>query len=382
MADDIKVSVVIPCYNEEQTIGSTIEKAKAGIAKLKMNSEIVVVDNNTTDDSINIARKLGARIVKETEKGYGNALIRGFDEAKGIYLVMGDADNTYDLSDLEPFIKPLMEGCDFVIGSRLKGKIMPGAMKWLHRYIGNPLLSFILNLLFNLNISDTQCGMRAFTKDAYKRMNLQTGGMEFASEMIINASRAKLKIKEVPIAYYPRLGESKLRSFSDGWRHLRFMLLYSPTYLFLVPGAAIFILSTVFMLLLLPGRLYIGGFSYDIHVMVLSSMLAILAYQIVLLGLYAKVYSITEHFEDEDRMISALSKYFTLEKGIYLGLALFLIGLGINVWVLIKWIASGFGPLAEVRAALVAMTFTIIGIQTIFSSFFLSMLYIRKVKKN
>lgn len=382
MNNDIDISVVIPCYNEEETLAATIERAKIGLKKTGLTSEILVVDNNSTDSSSKIAVSLGARVVNEPEQGYGNTLLRGFEEAYGRYLVMGDADNTYDFSEVDKFITPIQEGYDFVIGSRLKGKILPGAMKWLHRYIGNPLLSLTLNLLFKTNISDTQCGMRAFTKDAYRRMHLQTGGMELASEMIINASKAKLKIMEIPITYYPRKGESKLRSFYDGWRHLRFMLLYSPTYLFLVPGSAFFLVGLALMLMLMPGPLSIGGRAFDVHVLVLASMFVMLGYQIIMLGLYAKSYSLAEHFEEDDNIIKMLSSHFTLERGLYLGLALFLLGFGINLYILIKWMLSGFGALGEVRAAIVALTFTVIGIQTIFSSFFLSMFYIRKAHKN
>jgi glycosyltransferase involved in cell wall biosynthesis len=378
---DIQISVVIPCFNEEETVGETIAKAKIGLSKFSLGSEIIIVNNGSTDNSAKIAVSSGARVISESEKGYGYALIRGFDEAKGKYIVMGDADNTYDLSELDKFIRPLMDGHDLVMGSRLKGNIMPGAMKWLHRYIGNPLLSFSMNLLFGTDISDSQCGMRAFTKEAYRQMRLQTGGMELASEMVVNAAKARLKITEVPINYYPRKGKSKLRSFSDGWRHIRFMLLYSPTYLFLLPGEIIFSLGFILMLALLPGPLLIGGHGYDVHVMVLASTLAILGYQIIFLGLYAKIYSLAEGFEEEDKAINLITKYFTLEKGLYAGMALFLAGFGINLYILLKWIAGGFGQLAEVRAALVALTLIVIGIQTIFSSFFISILLIRKAKR-
>lgn len=221
---DIQVSVVIPCFNEERTVGETIVKAKIGLSKLPFSSEILLIDNNSTDNSAKIASSLGVSVIFEREQGYGYALLRGFEEAKGRYIFMGDADNTYDLSELDKFIKPLTEGCDLVTGTRLKGNILPGAMKWLHRYVGNPLITFLINLLFGANVSDAECGMRAFTKEAYRKMRLQAGGMELISEIIVKAAKAKLKIIELPITYYPRKGESKLRSFYDGWRNMRFLM--------------------------------------------------------------------------------------------------------------------------------------------------------------
>ena len=238
----LDVSVVMPCLNEEETIGPCIEKAREGIRRLGLHGEIIVCDNGSTDRSVEIATRLGARVFHERRKGYGSAYMRGISEARAEYIIMGDSDDTYDFADLEPFLKPLREGYELVMGSRFSGTILPGAMTFSHRYIGNPVLSGILKLFYRVDISDAHCGMRSFTKDAYARMRLQTTGMEFASEMVINAGRERLKIAEVPITYYPRKGESKLETWRDGWRHLRFMLLYSPTHLFLLPG----------LLLLLP----------------------------------------------------------------------------------------------------------------------------------
>jgi hypothetical protein len=251
-------------------------------------------------------------------------------------------------------------------------------MPWLHRYIGNPVLTFILNRLFNLNISDTHCGMRAFTRDALEKMKLRTTGMELASEMIINASRAKLKIKEVPITYHPRKGESKLRSFYDGWRHLRFMLMYSPTHLFIIPGALLSSIGIIALLFLSPGPLKLGNLTFDIHYMVVASFLSILGIQVMSIGLFAKVYSVTEHFESEDRLIKFIAGHFNLERGIVLGVSAMLLGLMFYIYILVKWILSGFGALEEIRIGILALTLATIGIQIIFSSFFLSMLGIKK----
>jgi len=224
MEEKIKVSVVMPCLNEAETIGSCIQKAKIALKGMKINGEIIIADNGSSDGSPQIARSLGAKVILQPIKGYGNAYIAGIKAAKGRYIIIADSDDTYDLSEMPKFIEKLDEGYDLVMGTRLKGKILPEAMPWLHRHVGNPILTWILNLLFKAGVSDAHCGMRAFRKDAYDKMSLKSGGMEFASEMVIKAAMMKMKIAEVPITYYPRKGESKLRTFSDGWRHLRFML--------------------------------------------------------------------------------------------------------------------------------------------------------------
>jgi glycosyltransferase involved in cell wall biosynthesis len=376
----IDVSVVIPCLNEEETISACVSKANQALRNMNVPAEVIVVDNGSTDRSAEIAGALGARVVCQKERGYGAAYLKGFEEAKGKYIVMGDADDTYDFLEIPKFVDQLKSGNDFVIGSRFKGEIRPGAMPWLHRYIGNPTLSFILNKFFKLNISDTHCGMRAFTREALNKMHLRTTGMELASEMIINASKAKLRIAEIPIIYHPRKGESKLRSFSDGWRHLRFMLMYSPTHLFLIPGTLFLAVGLFILFLLLPGPLRFLGLTFDIHYMVIASFLSILGLQIIYIGLFAKIYSITEHFEIEDGLIKFISNQFNLERGLLLGLLTFSFGLALYLYILAKWVFSGFGALEEIRMGLLALTLTIIGVQTVFSSFFLSMLGIRKRK--
>jgi len=224
--NEIEVSVVMPCLNEEQTIGICIKKTLNALKRISSSSEIIVADNGSTDASVEIARYLGAKVIYQPLQGYGAAYLAGIAAAKGKYIVIGDSDDTYDFSEINRFIQLLREGYDFVIGSRFSGEIIPGAMPWLHQCIGNPILTGILNILFKTHVSDAHCGMRAFTKRAYEKMELQTTGMEFASEMVIKAANVGLKITEIPITYYPRKGESKLNSFRDGWRHLRFMLLY------------------------------------------------------------------------------------------------------------------------------------------------------------
>ncbi len=224
--EDIEVSIVMPCLNEEETLGTCIEKAQRTLKSLDIQGEVVVADNGSTDSSVAIAERLGARVVHQAQRGYGAAYLAGLGAAQGHYIIMGDSDDTYDFTDLERFLTPLNEGYDLVMGNRFKGEILPGAMSWSHRYIGNPILSGILRILFNTSISDSHCGMRSFTADAYKRMKLQTPGMEFASEMVIKAEQVGLKIHEIPITYHPRGGESKLNSVRDAMRHLRFMLKY------------------------------------------------------------------------------------------------------------------------------------------------------------
>jgi hypothetical protein len=269
-----------------------------------------------------------------------------------------------------------------VLGSRFRGKILPGAMPWLHQYIGNPVLTGILNFMFGLKSSDAHSGYRAFTKDAYRRMRLQTTGMEFASEIVINAARARLKVAEVPIIYYPRGGDSKLRSFRDGWRHLRFMLLYSPDHLFVIPGLLLFVVGLMGMLWLLSGPKIISGHFVDYHFMFVASLLTIVGFQVLLTGFYAKAYAFTHRFAPDDRMIQRFYRYFSLEEWLLAGLVIFLIGLGIDTAIFVKWVNQGFKDLFAVREALLALTLMVVGLQLIFSSFLLSILNINSKGSN
>jgi len=372
----VEVSVIMPCLNEERTIGTCIEKAIEALKQMGVSGEVVISDNGSSDRSVEIAETLGARVVHQPEKGYGNACIKGVTEARGRYIVIGDSDNTYDFSKLERFITPLRNSYDMVMGNRFRGKILPGAMPWHHHYIGNPVLSGILNLFFRTGVGDAHCGMRSFTKEAFQRMSLQTIGMEFASEMVINASKAKLRITEVPITYCarPHGAESKLRSFHDGWRHLRFMLLYSPNWLFMIPGLALFGLGLVMLFALVGGPLDIGRLRFDVHYMVLGSLLTLTGFQVMNLGMYAKVYAISEHFVEKRRLLNLILKYFNLERGILLGSLVFVAGLVVNLYVLLVWLTTGFQGQPRLREAILAMTLMVIGLQMVFSSFFLSLL--------
>ncbi|MBV9282012.1 MAG: glycosyltransferase [Chloroflexi bacterium] len=370
------VSVVMPCLNEEKTIGACVAKALEGIRRTGLPGEVVVADNGSTDRSVEIATELGARVVHQPKRGYGNAYRAGFESARGKYIVMGDSDDTYDFTEIGALVDKLREGNDYVLGSRFGGTILPGAMPWLHQYIGNPVLTGILNFMFGIRSSDAHSGLRAFTRDAYRRMRLQTTGMEFASEMVINAARAKLTVAEVPITYYPREGESKLRSFRDGWRHLRFMLLYSPDHLFVIPGAFLLVLGLFGMLWLVGGPKIVSGHFVDYHFMFVASFLTIVGFQVLLTGFYAKAYAFTHRFAPDDRMIQFFYRYFSLEGWLVIGFLVFLVGLGIDVAIFATWVQHGFRNLFAVREALLALTFMVIGLQLVFSSFLLSILNI------
>jgi glycosyltransferase involved in cell wall biosynthesis len=371
-----EVSIVLPCLNEADTVGTCVTKAVETLRKLGVCGEVVVVDNGSTDGSAQIAAQCGARVVQEERRGYGSALMRGAEEARGPFIIMADADDSYDLTDLERFILGLRAGADLVMGTRFKGKIEAGAMPPLHRWIGNPILSGILNFLFRAGVSDAHCGMRAFTKDAYHRMQLRTTGMEFASEMVIKAALGKMRIAEIPITLYPagRRRPPHLRSFRDGWRHLRFMLLSSPTHLFLIPGTLCMMLGLLPLITLGAGPRFVGSFRFDIHYMVLGSLLTILGFQIVTTGLFAKAYSHAARLYAADRTLTAIARYFNLERGLLLGAVVFLAGFGIDLSILIHWLDTGMGTLDAVRPAIQASTLMILGAQTVFSSFFLSML--------
>jgi glycosyltransferase involved in cell wall biosynthesis len=373
---EMEVSVVMPCLNESRTIAVCVEKALNTLKELEIVGEVVVADNGSTDGSQLLATRAGARVVDVKEKGYGAAYLGGIPEAHGKYIVVGDSDDTYDFTDLERFIQPLREGYDFVIGNRMGGSIEKGAMPWANRYIGNPFLSAFLNLLFKTGVSDAHCGMRAFTREAFDKMRLQSTGMEFASEMVIKASMAGLKIKQFPITLHRSKYERTphLRPLPDGWRHLRFMLMYSPTHLFLIPGAILLVLGFIPLIVLLGGPLKILGYAYDYHFMILGSLMAILGLQIVSLGIYAKAFAYKERIGKRDSFIESFYKWFKLEKGIYWGLSIFVIGFAIMLYLLFKFFGGNF--VVELRLAILGMTLIVIGVQLVFSSFLLSIMSI------
>ena len=369
-----EVSVIMPCLNEAATVATCVGKARAALERGGLSGEVVVADNGSDDGSPALAEAAGARVIAAPVRGYGAAYLAGLEAARGEYLVLGDADDTYDFGTVPEFVASLKAGNDVVLGSRFRGRILPGAMPWLHRYVGNPVLTGILSVFFGRRISDAHCGLRAMTRAACEQMRLRSSGMEFASEMVALALRHGLRVAELPITYYPRGGESKLRSFRDGWRHLRFMLLLSPTPLYLVPGLAALVIGLAGLVALVPGPLRIGGLMLDYHFMFVASALAILGVQLVVLGLAAKSYARGELSIRGDRWLSWLDRRFTLERGLLVGLGLAAAGLGINAWILTSWLGAGRGQLFAVRPALLGLSLIVVGAQTVFGSFFISLL--------
>jgi glycosyltransferase involved in cell wall biosynthesis len=376
--ENIEVSVVMPCLNEQDGVGVCIDKIREVFAKESINGEIIVADNNSSDLSRQIAASKGARVVLELVPGYGSAYLKGLSEARGKYIIMADSDNTYDFFDIPKFLRLLNEGADFVIGSRFKGMIQKGAMPWANRYIGNPVLSGLTRLFFHTSLSDIHCGMRAFTRQAYDKMRLHTLGMEFATEMVVAALTNDLKTREVPINYYPRKGQSKLQSFADAWRHVRFMLLYCPAWLYFIPGGIGFIAGMFVQVILLRGPFLFMGHMWDVHPAVFASVLTLLSYQLIHLGIYAHTFAVGQGFLKEDRFTLFLQRHFNLEKWLLAGFLIFCAGIAINLFIFVEWISHNFGPLFRIRESVFAMTLLVIGLQTIFSSFFISLLSLRR----
>ena len=359
-------------------MGLCVRKALAAFREMGTEGEVLVVDNGSRDRSAEIASREGARLIREATKGYGAALLAGFAAARGRYLVMGDADDTYDFSAIRPFVDSLAAGADLVMGNRLGGTIEPGAMPWHHRYIGVPILSFILNRLFRAGVADAHCGLRSITREAYGRLRLQTTGMEFASEMLIQAAKKGLRIHEVPITLHRggRPGSPHLRSFRDGWRHLKMMFMLSPTHLFMIPGIALFLMGAILLAALAAGPVTIGSFSIDYHFMILGSLLSVLGLNVLCIGMFARIYALVEGLEDADALLPRLFKIFNLERGLVAGSGAFLAGLGINAAILVEWLRGGFsfGGEVRIRPAILGLTLMIIGAQLFFSSFFFSIL--------
>jgi glycosyltransferase involved in cell wall biosynthesis len=377
----VDVSVVIPCLNEANSIAFCVEKAVNAFRAAGLRGEVVVADNGSTDGSIEISEKLGARVIRVPQRGYGAALRAGITAARGEFIVMGDADDSYDFSELPRFVEMWRKGFDVVMGNRFRGEIKPGAMPWHHKYIGNPGLTTMLNLFFHAGIGDSHCGMRGFTRAIYDRMDLRSTGMEFASEFIIKAAQLGARITEIPITLWPdkRGRPPHLRSFRDGWRHLRFMLLYAPNWLFLLPGASLVAVGLFLVFWLLPGPRWITPrIGLDIHTMIFGVIFTLLGVQILSIGSFAKVFSYAERFDKNTVSIKRVLKRVTLETGLLLGGALLLAGFAGCAWVTWQWAASGFGPLQEVRQVLFWSMWLFIGVQVIFASFFLSMLGISR----
>lgn len=384
MTHEVEVSVVMPCLNEAQTLEPCITKALAAFRDHGLAGEVVIADNGSTDGSQAIAATLGARVVAVPDKGYGAALQAGIRAAHGKYVVMGDSDDSYDFSSIYPFIEKLREGYDLVMGNRFKGGIEPGAMPWKHRYIGNPVLSGLGRLFFGAQVGDFHCGLRGFSRDAFQRMDLHTTGMEFASEMVVSATLRGMRMTEVATVLH-RDGRTRaphLRSWHDGWRHLRFLLLFSPRWLFLVPGMALFILGGLFSAVLVVRPVSINGAVLDITTLLVTSTLCLLGYQLVISAVFTKVFAVREGFHPPSARSNAIFRYFTLELGLLVGFAA--VGLGLLALVLAaaSWGRTGFGqldPRVTMRQAVPGTMLLSLGVQTIFASFFLSILGIRGV---
>jgi glycosyltransferase involved in cell wall biosynthesis len=364
------LSVILPTLNEETTIGICIQKIQQVFRDMGVHGEIIVSDSST-DKTPEIAREMGAFVVHPQHRGYGYAYLEGFTHARGKYIVIGDADNTYDFLELPLLIRDLDEGADLVVGSRFRGEIKQGAMIPLHQYIGNPLLTWVLNRVFTTEFSDTHSGFRAIRADALKKLNLQSWGMEFASEMLIKASREGLKITEVPITYYPRETPSKLSSFSDGWRHVRFILLLKPMPFLTIPG-----IFFAFFGLLVMAAFYTSSDdpSGRTHSFILGAILLTGGFQLLLSGVMIKVYSAVHGFEKREGFVETLLNYQNLEKFLGIGVVLILAGLIIGVFILQDWIQSGFGPLYQITNAVLSLCLVIIGLEISFIAVFISMM--------
>lgn len=376
---DFEVSVVMPCLNEARTVGICVEKAVKTLEKLGVRGEVVIADNGSTDGSPAIAEEHGARVVHVTQKGYGSALQAGIASARGRFVVMGDADDSYDFTQLAPFLEKLRGGDELVMGNRFRGGIMPGAMPWHHRYIGNPVLTGILNLFFHTPIRDAHCGLRAFRKDSYEQLQLTTTGMEFASEMVVKACLHGQKISEVPTTLKPdgRDRPPHLRSFRDGWRHLRFLLLYCPLWLYMIPALSLILGGLGLMTWLTAGPRQVSGVVFDVHSMLLGSMCVLVGYQVLWLWAFAKIHGWTSGMLPVRNFTPKHFQILNLERGLILGFLLFGSGLIVNAVLLSDWLRQGMGPLdvqVTLRWALWGFTLLVLGVQTIFGSFLLSMM--------
>ena len=383
MSDPLQLTLLMPCLNEAETLARCIEKARLGLQRAGVPGEILIADNGSTDGSQAIAEKAGARVVSVKAKGYGSALIGGVRAAAGDWILMGDADDSYDFSDITGFVEKFQAGDELIMGCRLPvggGTIAPGAMPWKNRWIGNPVLSFIGRLFYKCPAHDFHAGMRGFTKAAFEKMDLQTTGMEFASEMVIKSTLKGLRISEVPITLH-KDGRSRpphLKPWRDGWRHLRFMLLFSPRWLFLVPGLALSALGFVSAIALSLHDIQLGGVVLNVGTLMVACMTVIVGFQLVAFAFFTKVFAIAEGLLPDDPALARVFRRFTLEKGLVLGLLVLLGGLVLlarSVWI---WQQAHYGMLPSMednlRRLIPATTLVVLGVQTIFSSFFMSAL--------
>ncbi len=379
MAQPYELTILMPCLNEAETLETCIKKAKTFLETEHVNGEILIADNGSTDGSREIAERCGARVVPIAERGYGAALIGGCNAALGEYVIMGDADDSYDFLHLMPFLEKLREGYDLVMGNRFKGGIAKGAMPPLHRYIGNPVLSFIGRLFYKSDIGDFHCGLRGYKRESILKIGLQTTGMEYASEMVVKATLYKLKITEVPTTLSPdgRSRAPHLRSFHDGWRHLKFLLMHSPSWLFLYPGIFFVALGALLMLVMTAGTLHIGNVGFDINTMLYASAMLMIGVNTIFFNAFTKTYAQVTGFIP---MPEKKKSFMTVDRGIFLGVLLFLAGLVLTIVALVSWNKSEFGalnPQKIMRLTIPAVTCMVVGIQITFSSFFIGILKIK-----
>lgn len=382
-----ELSVVMPCLNEAETIGICVDKAWAALRVAGIDGEVIVADNGSTDGSREIALERGARLVPVPERGYGAALIGGFTAARGKYLIMADGDDSYNFAHLSRFLDKLRSGADLVMGNRFQGGIEPGAMPPLHRYLGNPVLSFLGRLIFRANCGDFHCGMRGLSKDAFERLDLRCTGMEFASEMIVKATLADMKVAETPTTLSPdgRTRSPHLRTWRDGWRHLRFLFLYSPRWLFLYPGIALMLVGAAATLWLLPQQRMLGQFSFDVDTLVYALGAVLIGFQAIVFAICAKVYGISQGLLPNRHVVESALEHFTLEKGLLAGGTLTLGGLMAAIHGVHIWRTAGFGelnPESILRITLPSCTAIVMGIESIFASCFLSVLRLPSSQKN
>jgi len=379
----VEISVVLPCLNERETVGTCVSKAIASLNTTGLSGEVIVADNGSTDGSIEAAQAAGARVVAVKGRGYGNALRGGIEAAQGAYVLMADSDDSYDLSHIPRFVEQLKNGADLVMGNRFSGGIRQGAMPFLHRYLGNPVLTALGRVFFHSPCHDFHCGLRAFRKDSYERMDIRSTGMEFASEMVVKASLLRMKVCEVPTTLSPdgRSHPPHLRTWHDGWRHLRFLLMYSPRWLFLYPGIGSILLGLVVVLWLAPGPRRVGSVVFDVHTLLYAIGSMLVGFQLLAFGLFAKVFAITEGLLPEDPRLDRLFRYVTLETGLLAGVALVVCGIAGTLFALSSWAEKSFGPLnseSMLRIVMPSVFALVLGAQVIFSSFFLSILGLRR----
>jgi len=379
----IELSVVMPCLNEAETLETCIRKAQRALKKENLAGEVIVADNGSTDGSIVIAERLGAKVVHVQERGYGSALRGGIGAASGKYIVMADADDSYDFGHIPRFLEQLREGADLVMGNRFRGGIEKDAMPPLHKYLGNPLLTGIGRLFFHSPVGDFYCGIRGLRIDAYERMDLRTTGMEFATEMVVKATLLKLRIAEVPTTLAPdgRSRPPHIRTWRDGWRTLRFFLLYSPRWLFLYPGGVLMLVGAVMGLWLLPAPRKVGEVTFDVHTLLYAAAFVLLGFQAIAFAVFTKLFAISEGLLPADPTLDRLFRYITLEVGLLVGAILVILGLSTSVYAVGIWGAKHFGLLNyphTMRVVIPAALFLILGVQTVFASFFLSVLGLRR----